>query len=145
MTGLQQSFDISSLRIGVVGAGSWGTALANLLARKGFTIDLWVFEQEVIEQIRSEKENRFFLPGVALSENLYPTQNIERVVKDKDLVLIAVPSHFMREVSGRIGALAATYVLENVGPQGHYYTPDEFVNRYRQVFGEEDTLEKLLT
>jgi adenosine kinase len=48
------------------------------------------------------------------------------------------------EVAGRMGALAATYVLENIGPQGHSYTPAEFVERYRQVFGNEDALEKLL-
>jgi len=53
MAGFKKSFDVESLRIGVVGAGSWGTALANLLALKGYKVDLWVFEQEVIEQIRS--------------------------------------------------------------------------------------------
>jgi adenosine kinase len=49
------------------------------------------------------------------------------------------------EVAGRIGALASTYVLENIGPQGHYYTPAEFVDRYRQVFDDKDALEQLLT
>ncbi len=53
MAGFKKSFDVESLRIGVVGAGSWGTALSNLLALKGYKVDLWVFEQEVIEQIRS--------------------------------------------------------------------------------------------
>ncbi|HCB50748.1 MAG TPA: carbohydrate kinase family protein [Chloroflexi bacterium] len=49
------------------------------------------------------------------------------------------------EVAGRMGALASTYVLENIGPQGHYYTPAEFVDRYRQVFDDKDALEQLLT
>lgn len=49
------------------------------------------------------------------------------------------------EVAGRMGALASTYVLENIGPQGHYYTPAEFVDRYRQVFDNKDALEQLLT
>lgn len=102
MVGLKKTFNVESLRIGVVGAGSWGTALANLLALKGFKIDLWVFEQEVIEQIKSLKENKFFLPGVSLSENLFPSRDINRVAKDKDLLLIVVPSHLMREIAGRI-------------------------------------------
>jgi len=102
MAGFKKSFDVESLRIGVVGAGSWGTALANLLALKGYKVDLWVFEQEVIEQIRSLKENRFFLPGVSLSENLFPSRDIDRAVKDKDLLLIVVPSHLMREIASRI-------------------------------------------
>lgn len=49
------------------------------------------------------------------------------------------------EVAGRIGALASTYVLEYFGPQGHSYTPAEFADRYRQVFGDEDALEQLIT
>lgn len=49
------------------------------------------------------------------------------------------------EVAGRMGALASTYVLENIGPQGHYYTPAEFVDRYCQVFDDKDALEQLLT
>ena len=53
------------LRIGVIGGGSWGTVLADLLAAKGFAIDLWVYEREVMEQINSHRENRIFLPGIA--------------------------------------------------------------------------------
>ena len=56
-SGMKQKDDIESTRIGVVGAGSWGTALAKLLAEKGFDIDFWVFEPEVKEQIENlEKE-----------------------------------------------------------------------------------------
>lgn len=90
---------ISDLKIGVVGAGSWGTALANLLATKGFQIDLWVFEKEVKEQIESTKENKVFLPGFSLSPNLLPSNDLHRVVNGKDIVLIVVPSHVMRETA----------------------------------------------
>ena len=88
--------DVEKLKIGVVGAGSWGTALANLLALKGFRIDHWVFESEVKAQIETHRENRTFLPGFSLNENLVPTNDIETAVRDKDLVLIVVPSHVMR-------------------------------------------------
>jgi len=88
--------DVDKLKIGVVGAGSWGTALANLLALKGYQIDLWVFEPEVKDQMVAVRENRMFLPGFTLSENLVPTNDIETAVSDKDLVLIVVPSHVMR-------------------------------------------------
>lgn len=102
MISSKNSFDIESPKIGVLGAGSWGTALANLLGSKGYKVDLWVFEQEVIDQIKSVKENKFFLPGVSLSENLLPTGDIKKVAADKDLLLIVVPSHLMREVAVRI-------------------------------------------
>ena len=91
--------DPDKLKIGVVGAGSWGTALANLLASKGFSIDLWVFEQEVISQIQESGENQFFLPDVKLSANLIPHNDLAAVVSGKDLLLVVVPSHVMRETT----------------------------------------------
>jgi glycerol-3-phosphate dehydrogenase (NAD(P)+) len=91
-----------NLRIGVVGAGSWGTALAKLLADKGFALDLWVFEPEVREQIEKDRENKDFLPGFILPEIISPTNDIEIAVKNKDLVLIVVPSHCMRDMAGRM-------------------------------------------
>ncbi|MCF8070308.1 MAG: NAD(P)H-dependent glycerol-3-phosphate dehydrogenase [Desulfobacterales bacterium] len=97
--------EVNKIKIGVVGAGSWGTALANLLAKKGFKTDFWVFEEEVKKQIEEEHENKVFLPGFTLSENLVPTNDIARVASDKDFVLIVVPSHIMRNVAGQISGL----------------------------------------
>ena len=54
------------MRIGVIGAGSWGTTLANLLAKKGFTTALWVYEEELIPSIATKKENHLYLPGIEL-------------------------------------------------------------------------------
>jgi glycerol-3-phosphate dehydrogenase (NAD(P)+) len=99
---LNMQIDVGKVKIGVVGAGSWGTALANLLALKGFKIDLWVFEKEVKDQIESYRENKVFLPGVSLSDQIYPSNDIETVVKKKDLVLLVVPSHVMRETASKI-------------------------------------------
>ena len=87
---------MEDINIGVVGAGSWGTALANLLASKGYSIDLWVYEKEVKEQILNYGENRVYLPGAELSNNLKPTNEIAEAVYGKDLLLIVVPSHVMR-------------------------------------------------
>ncbi|MCK5837501.1 MAG: NAD(P)-dependent glycerol-3-phosphate dehydrogenase, partial [Desulfobacula sp.] len=94
--------DIAKTRIGVVGAGSWGTALAKLLADKGFVLDLWVFEQDVKEQIETDRENKIFLPHIKLPDNIIPSNDLESVVAEKDLVLVVVPSHFTRDVAGRM-------------------------------------------
>ena len=99
---MTNDIDINGLKIGVVGAGSWGTALANLLALKGFKIDHWVFEAEVREQIETCRENKVFLPGIILSDNLVPLNDLQAVVSEKDLVLIVVPSHVMRETSEKM-------------------------------------------
>ncbi|MEN8212681.1 MAG: NAD(P)H-dependent glycerol-3-phosphate dehydrogenase [Thermodesulfobacteriota bacterium] len=99
---MSKMIDIAKTRIGVVGGGSWGTALAKLLADKGFILDLWVFEPEVKEQIEKERENKFFLPNIKLPKNIIPSNDLEVVVKDKDLVLVVVPSHCMRDMAGRM-------------------------------------------
>jgi glycerol-3-phosphate dehydrogenase (NAD(P)+) len=91
--------DTSKLKIGVVGAGSWGTALANLLASKGYKIDWWVFEKEVKEQILQSGENTVFLPGFKLSSNLNPSNDLAEVVSAKDVVLVVVPSHVVRQTT----------------------------------------------
>ena len=88
--------------IGVIGAGSWGTALANLLAEKGFSIDLWVYEEEVKDQILQHRENKVFLPDISLSPNLNPTNDLSLAAAGKDLLLVVVPSHVMRETCRRM-------------------------------------------
>ncbi len=99
---MNRIMETAKTRIGVVGGGAWGTALAKLLADKGFVIDLWVFEPEVREQIETDRENKVFLPNIKLPENIIPTNDLEIAVKAKDLVLVVVPSHCMRDVSGQM-------------------------------------------
>ena len=106
------------LKIGVVGAGSWGTALANLLAQKGFPVDLWVFEKEVEEQIRDRRENEVFLPGIRLSDNLAPSNDIARVVTDKDFLITVVPSHLVRTVAGEMAPHVSPDTVVVSAPKG---------------------------
>ena len=80
--------DTRKFKIGVVGGGAWGTALANLLTSKGYAVDLWVFEKEVKDQILETGENKIFLPGIKLCANLHPTNNIARSVSGKDIVVV---------------------------------------------------------
>jgi glycerol-3-phosphate dehydrogenase (NAD(P)+) len=100
---MQPSIDLTAMKLGVIGAGSWGTALANLLAGKGFAVDQWVYEAEVLARMREEKENQRFLPGVTLSANLHPSGDLEAVAADKDLVLVVTPSHVTRQTIERCG------------------------------------------
>jgi glycerol-3-phosphate dehydrogenase (NAD(P)+) len=93
---------MDSTRIGVVGAGAWGTALANQLAQKGFSVDLWAYEIEVKEQIQTFRENKIFLPGIALSENIVPSNDLDHVAGNKELLLVVVPSHVLRETAEKM-------------------------------------------
>lgn len=103
---MKQNLDIDpkSFKIGVVGAGSWGTAIADLLGGKGFFIDLWAYEQEVVDQIKNDRENKVFLPGFTLSDYITASNDLQAVVADKNLVVVVVPSHVMRETSQKMAA-----------------------------------------
>ena len=90
------------MKIGVIGAGAWGTALSNLLAEKGFKVDLWVFEEEVCADILNERENKVFLPGVSLSENIRPSNDLDHVAANKEMLVLVVPSHVFRSVAVRM-------------------------------------------
>ena len=82
---INDDLDTKKFQIGVVGGGSWGTALANLLASKGYAIDLWVYEKDVKDQILETGENKIFLPDVKLSSNLHPTKDIAKSVSGKNM------------------------------------------------------------
>ncbi len=87
--------------ISVIGAGSWGTTLANLLAEKG-KVKLWAFEKEIVEEIKEKKENSQFLPGIKLSENIQATNDLKEAVEDKKIIITAIPSSFLRDMAKEI-------------------------------------------
>lgn len=84
--------------IGVIGAGSWGTTLADMLAKKGHRVTLWAYEKELVSEMQASRENSLYLPGIKLSENLNFTGSLAEAVKDKDLLLFVVPSQVLRPV-----------------------------------------------
>ncbi len=93
-------------RIGVLGAGSWGTALAKLLADKGYPVQIWAYESDVVRAINEEHENAAYLPGFKLPDNLTATGSIKDAVSDKDMILSVSPSHVLRHVMSE----AAPYI-----------------------------------
>ncbi|MBP7569594.1 MAG: NAD(P)-dependent glycerol-3-phosphate dehydrogenase [Acidobacteria bacterium] len=84
--------------IGILGAGSWGTALAVHLARTGHQVRLWAREAEIVEQLRDRRENETFLPGIAVPPSVEPCGGFDRALDGAGLVLVAVPSHGVRDV-----------------------------------------------
>jgi len=84
------------MKIAVIGAGGWGTALAKVLAGKGYSVTIWVRRQELLQVIRETKENSDYLPGVKLPPQVYPCGDLEEALKDKEILVIAVPSHTVR-------------------------------------------------
>ena len=91
--------------IAVIGAGSWGTALAKLLGDKGKRVSLWGHSPEHIEEIIEKKENTKYLPGYSLANNIKATTDIKEALKGTTLVVMVVPSHVYREVFSSIASL----------------------------------------
>ncbi len=85
-------------RIGVIGAGAWGTALAKHLAEKGLHVSLWAYERDVVDSINETHENRVFLPGITLPPSLIATDSLAQAATDCDGLLFVVPSHVARLV-----------------------------------------------
>jgi glycerol-3-phosphate dehydrogenase (NAD(P)+) len=90
--------------VAVVGAGSWGTAFAAMLAGRHESVTLWAHETEVFADLRDRRENRAFLPGIALPEGVRPTSDLAEAVSGKTAVIFAVPSHHLRGVAARAAA-----------------------------------------
>lgn len=82
--------------ITVLGAGSWGTALALLLARNGAETLLWGFDTAEVSALIKERENRRYLAGISFPDNLSVTDELKQAVENQPLILIAVPSHAFR-------------------------------------------------
>lgn len=95
------------LRVGIIGAGGWGTALAILLHGNGHQVRMWEFRPEVAKELAIRRENRQLLPGVRIPEAILITADLEQVALEAELVVVAVPSHTMREVARRLRPLPA--------------------------------------
>jgi glycerol-3-phosphate dehydrogenase (NAD(P)+) len=88
----------------VIGGGSWGTAFADYLARQGKKVRVWVREKEVLAGINATRENKVFLPGIELAGNLEACADLEGEAGRADVLILAVPSKFVRSVMLRLKA-----------------------------------------
>ena len=84
--------------IAVIGAGSWGTTLACLLADNGNDVTLWVYEKDLADRIMSSRENDVFLPGYKVPDNLNISNDLEGTLKNANYILSVVPSQHTRAV-----------------------------------------------
>lgn len=86
-------------KISIIGAGSWGTALGILLSKNGHDVTIWSIIQEEVEQLNTFREHRDKLPGVMLPEDIFITTDLEKACTDRDILVFAVPSIFVRSTA----------------------------------------------
>ncbi len=86
------------MRIAVIGAGSWGTALANLLSKKGDDVTLWVYEGDLAARLPATRVNDLYLDGIDLDERLQYTGELAAAVRGREAVVLVSPSQVLRRV-----------------------------------------------
>lgn len=94
-------------KIGIIGAGSWGTALAVLLNNNGQQVTVWSVIEDEIKMLKEEREHKDKLPGIILSENIQFTTNLQEAIQGKDLLVLAVPSPYTRSTSKKMKEFVA--------------------------------------
>lgn len=104
------------VRVSLLGAGSWGTALAIVLANNGHEVTLWSALESELTMLKTYREHKDRLPGVKLPENIYITSNLEEACTDKDLLVFSVASPYVRSTAKQCAAFIKDgQIIVNVG------------------------------
>jgi glycerol-3-phosphate dehydrogenase (NAD(P)+) len=123
-----------SERIAVLGAGSWGTALASHCARVGHDVHLWGRDPSLVDEIAAARENSRYLPGILLSSGIAATCSVEAALRGAAIVVAAVPSHGMRAVLRRAAAAVAADAIVVSATKG---LETDSLHRMSEVIAEE--------
>lgn len=105
-------------RCAVIGAGAWGTALGDLLARNGHEVRIWAYEWDVVESINRLHQNRRFLAGHQLSESLRAVNELADAFEEAEIITLATPSHVLRTICRAAPELASDGVAVVVASKG---------------------------
>lgn len=95
------------MKIAVIGSGSWGTAMAVLLANKGNDVYMWSWQQEETDRLNRDRENKEFLPGVKLLENITCSHSMKECIDGAEVIVIAVPSPATRTTAKQMSGFVA--------------------------------------
>jgi len=93
---------IDSKKIVILGAGGWGTALSIVLNCNNHSVSLWEINKDLTERFIKEHENKTFLPGVVVPEDIKITSDMSEALSEKEMIIFAIPSHYVRSVAESI-------------------------------------------
>jgi glycerol-3-phosphate dehydrogenase (NAD(P)+) len=86
------------MKISVIGAGGWGTTLSILLHYNGHNVTLWEYDKKYVKQIIKHRENKVYLPDIPIPEEILVTNDLLEATYDKNMIVLAVPTQFLRSV-----------------------------------------------
>ncbi|MGQ9642394.1 MAG: NAD(P)H-dependent glycerol-3-phosphate dehydrogenase [Ignavibacterium sp.] len=90
------------MKVSVLGAGGWGTTLAVLLHFNGHNVTLWEYKKSYAKELSKLRENKIYLPGIIIPDEIRITSDLEESTSDKNIIVLAVPSQFLRKVVEKI-------------------------------------------
>lgn len=129
------------MKICILGAGSWGTALAVMMAEKDVDVSLWHRREDMVEQLREKRQNVHYLPEILLPTKVTPTSRLDEAIEGSEVVVLAVPSHSVREICAQIKPYVdADQYIVNVAKgleEGSYLRLSQVINdelSYNNVF-----------
>ena len=125
-----QRIIMESKTVGVIGAGAWGSGLAQAIARGGHKVQMWAREQDVVDGINNDHENKRYLPGYPLSDNMTASSDIKEVASGKEFLILASPSLYLastakqlldvpdvRDGKTTIGVITKGFITSPEGPK----------------------------
>lgn len=127
-------------KVSVIGAGSWGTAIAFVLAENGHDCLLWARRREQVDEIKNEHTNEAYLKGITLPSNLTATTNLQRAAEHSDVIVIGVPSKGIRSICQDLAQYIdepklIAHISKGIEPDTH--------KRISEMIEEELTAEKI--
>ena len=113
---------VSKVKVAILGAGSWGTALSIVLADNGHHVKIWSVHENQVKEINEQRTNEKYLPGVKLPENITANTDLGTVVQDTETIVIAVPTKAVREVVRKVipclsTAVTVVHVCKGIEPE----------------------------
>ena len=119
--------------VAILGAGSWGTAVAIHLARANHRVLLWARDDKHVKAMQHKQENERYLPGITFPTNLIPTESLDTCLNEAEHIIIAVPSHafaaLFNTIEKRITQPGLAWLTKGVDPKTHAFFSDMIANR----------------
>jgi len=128
--------DMTTQTIAILGAGSWGTAVAIHLSQIGHRVLLWAHNSQHVAQMVQKKTNPRYLPGINFPDTLMPLNDLNQCIREADYVIIAVPSHAFAELIAKIETVpqGLAWLTKGLDPHKHQLLSDLVAKRFGSSF-----------
>ncbi|AEX85262.1 glycerol-3-phosphate dehydrogenase [Marinitoga sp. 1135] len=101
------------MKIGIIGSGSWGTAISKVLLNNGHEVLIWTREENVFNALKNG-ENPYYLPGISIPKNIKPSMDLKEVIENSEIIVMAVPTQAVREVANNFKSYYNGQIIVNL-------------------------------